>query len=80
MKACSIRSCPGQYSEKHIVHVVKHEGEVVVFDNVPAEVCSVCGDTLLPLSTIEALESMLRNPRKTLRTAPVYEMTVAGTA
>jgi len=74
MKDCSIRSCPGQYEKKRIVHVVKQEGELIVFDNVVAEVCSVCGDTLLPLSTVEALETMLKNPGKTLRTAPVYEM------
>jgi YgiT-type zinc finger domain-containing protein len=74
MKRRSIRSCPGEYEQKRIVHVVKHEGEVIVFDNVLAEVCSACGDTLLPLSTVEALERMLKNPGKTLRTAPVYKM------
>jgi len=45
-----------------------------------AEVCIVCGDTLLPLSTVEALENMLKNPGKTLRTAPVYEMKEAARA
>ena len=80
MKNCSIRSCPGQYEEKRVVHVVKQGGEVIVFDNVLAEVCSVCGDTLLPLSTVEALENMLKNPGKTLRTAPVYEMKEAARA
>lgn len=74
MKNCSIRSCPGQYEEKRVVHVVKQQGEVIVFDNVLAEVRTVCGDTLLPLSTVEALENMLKNPGKTLGTAPVYEM------
>ena len=74
MKNCSIRSCPGQYEEKRIVHVVKRNGEVIVFDNVLAEVCAVCGDTLLPLKTVEALEHILMNPGKTLRTSPVYEM------
>jgi len=60
--------------------VVKQDGEVIVFDNVLAEVCTVCGDTLLPLSTVEALENMLKNPGKTLRTAPVYEMEEAARA
>ena len=60
--------------------ITHQEGEVIVFDNVVAEVCSVCGDTLLPLSTVEALETMLKNPGKTLRTAPVYEMAELATA
>lgn len=80
MKNCSIQSCPGQYEERRIVHVVKKGEDVIVFDNVIAEVCTVCGDTLLPLSTVEALENMLKNPGKAQRTAPVYEMREAAMA
>jgi len=61
MKNCSIRSCPGQYEEKRVVHLVKQGGRSLSFDNVLAEVCTVCGDTLLPLSTVEVLENMLKN-------------------
>jgi YgiT-type zinc finger domain-containing protein len=38
---CSIRGCPGEYEERTIVHTVKHKGDVIVIDHVPAEVCSV---------------------------------------
>lgn len=74
MKKCSITSCPGEYEEKRILHTVKHHGNVIVIENVPAEVCSVCGDVLLSLATVEAIETMLKNPGKPVRTAPVYEM------
>ncbi len=74
MKNCSIRSCPGQYESKHIAHMVKHHGSVVVFENVLAEICTVCGDTLLPLSTVETIEAMLQNPGTPVRTVPVYEV------
>ena len=74
MKNCSIRSCPGEYERKRIVHTVKHHGNVVVLENVPAKVCSICGDILLSLSTVEAIEAILKNPGKPIRTAPVYEM------
>ena len=74
MKACSIPSCPGEYEEKRIVHTVRHHGHVIVLENVPADVCSVCGDVLLSLSTVAAVEAMLKNPGKPIRTAPVYEM------
>ena len=79
MKKCSIRSCPGECEERRVTHVVRHHGDVVVIENVLAEVCSVCGDTLLPLSTVEAIESMLKDPGKPLRTAPVYHMPDAAT-
>jgi hypothetical protein len=47
---------------------------VIVLENVPAEVCSICGDVLLSLSTVAAIEAMLKDPGKPVRTAPVYEM------
>jgi HTH-type transcriptional regulator/antitoxin MqsA len=74
MKNCSIRQCPGQFKERRITHVVKHHGEVIVLENVPAEVCSECGEVLLPLLSVEAIETMLKNPGKPVRTAPVYQM------
>ncbi len=70
----SIGSCPGAYEKKHIFHTVKHQGRVIVIENVPAQVCSVCGDVLLSLSTVEAIEAMLENPGEPVRTALVYEM------
>jgi YgiT-type zinc finger domain-containing protein len=74
MKNCSVRSCPGKYEERRIAHVVKHRGEVIVFDNVPVEVCSVCGDVLMSLDTAEAMEAVLANLGKPTRSAPVYEL------
>ncbi len=74
MTKCSINSCPGEYEKKRILHTVKHRERVIVIENVPAEVCSVCGDVLLSLSTVEAIEAMLENPGEPVRTAPVYEM------
>ena len=74
MTKCSIGSCPGEYEYKRILHTVKHQGSVIVIENVPARVCPVCGDVLLSLSTIEAIEALLKNPGEPARTAPVYEM------
>ncbi len=79
MKNCSIRQCPGR-CEKRINHVVKYRGEVIVLENVPAEVCSECGEVLLPLSSVEAIEAMLKNPGKPIRTAPVYQVPDAASA
>jgi len=80
MKPYFVRSCPGEYEEKHITHVVKHHGAVIVLENVPADVCPVCGDVLLSLATVEAIEKMLKNPGAPIRTAPVYQLPDAATA
>ena len=70
---CSIQGCPGQYAPKLIVHTLQRGAEIFVFEHIPAEVCSVCGDTLLAPETIKHLEKLLHTRSKPGRTAPVYE-------
>ena len=70
---CTIRGCPGQYESREIVHTLHRRAEICVFDHVPAEVCSVCGDTVLKPETIRHLEELLRKKGKPERLAPVYE-------
>ncbi len=41
---CSIEGCPGEYKAGTFMHTVRHKGQVVVIDHVPADVCSLCGD------------------------------------
>jgi len=74
MKKCSIKGCPGHYEKKNITHVIKKDGEVIVLKNVPAEVCSVCGDTLLTIEVAKAIEKFLANPGEPTSCAPIYEM------
>jgi len=70
---CSIEGCPGQYEEQQIVHTVQYQGQIIVIEHVPAEVCSVCGDVLLKPETVRRIEELLRARKQPLRTAPVYE-------
>lgn len=70
---CSIQGCRGQYEQKPIVHTVQREGQVFVFEHVPAEVCSVCGDTILAPATIRHIEAILRQQARPERMIPLYE-------
>ena len=70
---CSIEGCPGTYEEKLIVHTVRFQGQTVVIDRVPAEVCSVCGDVLLAPETVRRIESLLQTTTKPARMVPLYE-------
>ena len=38
---CSIDGCPGTYESESVAHTVRHAGQLLVIDHVPAEVCSV---------------------------------------
>jgi len=74
MKNCTVQGCPGTYETKTITHMVQHDGETILIEGVPAEVCSVCGDVLLSLETVEHIEKLLQHPGIPAHTAPVYEM------
>jgi YgiT-type zinc finger domain-containing protein len=70
---CSIEGCPGEYEERKIVHTVRSQGQVIVIDHVPAEVCSVCGDVLLKPETVRRIEALLRTATRPAGTVPLYE-------
>ncbi len=70
---CSIVGCPGEYEERQIVHTVRHHGQVIVIDHIPAEVCPVCGDVLLKPETVRRIEALLQAMAPPARTVPLYE-------
>ena len=70
---CTIQGCPGEYDERTVVHTVRHRGNVVVIDHVPAEVCSVCGDVLLAPGTIRRIENLLETMPQPSKEVPLYE-------
>jgi YgiT-type zinc finger domain-containing protein len=69
----SIEGCPGVYEERRIVHTVRYKGQVIVIDNVPAEVCSVFGDVLLKPETVRHIEELLKTAARPTGTVPLYE-------
>ena len=70
---CSIQGCPGEYEERRVAHTVRRDGQVVVIDHVPAEVCSFCGDVLMRPDTIRRLEEMLSQKDGPTSSVPLYE-------
>ncbi|MBI4165670.1 MAG: YgiT-type zinc finger protein [Acidobacteria bacterium] len=70
---CTIQGCPGEYEARRVVHTVKHHGDVIVIDQVPAEVCTVCGDVLLTPETIRRIEALLQATPPPNRSVPLYE-------
>lgn len=70
---CTIQGCPGEYEEKNIFHSLRYKGQIKVFDNVPAEVCDVCGDVLLRPETVEKIEKRLQDSKQSEAFAPLYK-------
>lgn len=78
MRKQKMKACSGEYEDKRVVHTVRYRGEIIVIENVPAEVCSVCGDVLFSPGTVRQIERLLRTQRATTRVAPVYEFASAS--
>ncbi len=70
---CSVEGCPGEYEEQTVVHTVRYQGDVVVIDHVPAEVCTVCGDVLLKPETVRRIEGLLKEMGQPARRVPLFE-------
>jgi YgiT-type zinc finger domain-containing protein len=70
---CTIAGCPGVYAPGTVVHTVQHQGEVVVFEHVPAEVCNVCGDVLLAPETVRRIETLLKTTPPPRRNIAYFE-------
>ena len=70
---CSMEGCPGEYKKKEIFHTVRYQGQVVVIDNIPAEVCTICGDVLLKPETVQYIEELLKTSSQPAEMVPLYE-------
>ena len=73
-RACSIQECTGTYEVRRVIHTARYRGAIIVVENVPAEVCSVCSDVLFTPETVEHLQRIVRERSKpAARHAPVYQ-------
>ena len=70
---CTIVGCGGECEDRLVTHTVRHLGEIIVIDNVPAEVCGLCGEALLSPDTVRRIEALLDNRSAPKRTVPLYE-------
>lgn len=70
---CRVEGCPGEYEARLIVHTLRNGEDILVFQDVPAEVCCVCSDTLLTPETVTHLEELMRAKPKPSKFAPLYE-------
>ena len=70
---CTIQGCPGKYEGQYIVHTSRHNERIIVIDNVPAEVCDTCGDTLLSSIATRRIDEMLSDGSRPTGVVPLYD-------
>ena len=76
MEKC--RSClaTNSFEDKEISYPRKAGGRIVIFEHVPALVCSQCGETLFRAETLKLMEDLIAGERPPSRTetVPVYDL------
>ncbi len=70
---CSIQGCPGEYEQRKVVHVVHRNDQLMLIDQVPAEVCPMCGDVVFTPATVRQLETLRDTTASPKRTVPLYD-------
>lgn len=60
------------YEHRLTIHTVRRGSEVLVFEDVPTEVCDVCSDVLLESETIRHIEGIMREHGEPHRHAPMH--------
>mgnify|MGYP005863101515 CR=1 FL=1 len=69
---CNIKGCPGEYEARLLAQAFTKEGTVIVLRDIPAEVCDVCGDTLLDASVSQVMDEVLNSPGEPEEFVPAY--------
>ena len=74
-----MRKCPfcvGELEERVVTHPQSYQGKVYILENVPAEVCSQCGEVLLRPEVLERMQQLVWSgvaPGRTTQ-VPVYDL------
>ncbi len=74
MKTCYF--CQGEVINKRIRHVHHWGDEIVIFENVPAEVCTQCGEVYFSPEVLEMMDKVTleRTPPDKSIAVPVFSL------
>jgi len=70
--------CKGAVKPERVTHVHRWKGQVIVLEDVPADVCQQCGEVYLAPETLQAMDRLAQvgqkeEPKKQLL-VPVYSL------
>ncbi|MDP2949504.1 MAG: type II toxin-antitoxin system MqsA family antitoxin [Chloroflexota bacterium] len=68
--------CKGDIEEKTITYIAEYRDRVVIIENVPAEVCTQCGEKFIRPEVAEKIQRLVweqPSPRRSTE-VPVYDL------
>jgi len=71
--------CGGELRVTTITHEERRGNNLYLFQNVPAQVCTACGDVWIEETTLQEIDRLIREgePVRKVET-PVYDLAVVG--
>ncbi len=74
MKQCPV--CRGNLKYERVTESYPYQGKVVILENVPAQVCTQCGESLLRSDVVKKIEHLTWSGGTPDRTTevPVYDL------
>ena len=71
--------CGGELRQTTITHEERRGTNFYLFQNVPAQACSACGEVWIEEATLQEIDRLIREgePVGKVQT-PIYDFTVAG--
>lgn len=71
--------CGGELRSTTITHEERRTNNLYLFQHVPAQVCSVCGEVWIEEATLQEIDRLIREGEPTRKVeTPVYDLAVAG--
>jgi YgiT-type zinc finger domain-containing protein len=77
-KRCYTKGCSGEYQDELVLRAMRFRDRVIVVDDIPAEVCDLCGSTLFTPDVIQKLDQLVRDPQEPSDTVPLYHYPAEG--
>jgi YgiT-type zinc finger domain-containing protein len=80
MKTCYF--CKGEVVERRIQHVHQWGEKIIIFEDVPAEVCQQCGETYFSPEVLDKMDEVTMGEEKPKATisVPIFSLAEAVTA
>ena len=70
--------CGGELRSTTITHEERRGEDLCLFRNVPAQVCSVCGEIWIEEATLQEMDRLIENGKPTRKVeTPVYDLAAA---
>ena len=70
---CTVAGCSGEYQQRLIAQVFSRGGQVIVVEDIPTQVCDICGDILVAPEVVERLVRTDVAGKEPAKLAPVFQ-------